>query len=186
MDDSKIVRMYLERDEQALHLTSEKYGSRLRALAMGIVNDMSTAEECENDTYFQAWNSIPPHKPENFLYAFLARITRNIAIDCCRSRNRLKRRAFVCQLSDEMEQCIPAPDDTPCRLEAAELAGAINSFLGTLSQRKRDVFLRRYWFMDSIEAVAGRFGMSQSGVKTMLLRIRVGLREYLEKEGYTL
>ena len=95
MDDNRIVELYLLRDETAIKQTTEKYGSRLRSLACGIVNDQQTAEECENDTYMEAWNTIPPHEPRSYLYAFLARITRHISLNCCRDRNRLKRSAFI-------------------------------------------------------------------------------------------
>ena len=186
MDDNGIVELYLQRDENAIRQTMEKYGSRLRALACGIVKDPGTAEECENDTYVQAWNAIPPHEPRTYLYPFLARITRHIALNCCRDRSRLKRSALISELSEEMEACIPAPDDTPCRLEAAALREAINGFLGTLDAEKRNIFIRRYWYLDSVADISARYGLSQSKVKTTLFRCRNGLREHLEKEGYEL
>ena len=186
MDDEKIVELYFERDETAIELTSQKYGGRLRSLALGIVQDPETSEECENDTYMEAWNSIPPHEPKTYLYAFLARITRHISLNRCRELSRLKRSAFICRLSDELEQCIPAPDDVECRIDDMALGEAINGFLATLSEEKRNVFLRRYWFLDTIEAISKRYSISQSKVKTMLFRSRSQLREYLQKEGYTL
>lgn len=94
MDDRSIVALYLRRDETAVRQTAEKYGSRLRTLAYGIVNDLQTAEECENDTYMEAWRTIPPHEPSDHFYAFLARITRHISLNCCRDRSRLKRSAL--------------------------------------------------------------------------------------------
>ncbi len=185
MEDSRIVDLYLLRDETAIRQTAEKFGSRLHALAYGIVRDQQTAEECENDTYLQAWNTIPPHEPRTYLYAYLARITRHIALNICRSRSSLKRSAFLCELSTEMEQCIPAPDDLQCRIDEQALREAINGFLRTLDEEKRNLFLRRYWFLDSIAEISGRFGISQSKVKTTLFRCRTGLRKYLEQEGYT-
>ena len=164
MDDNRIVELYLLRDETAIKQTTEKYGSRLRSLAYGIVKDQQTAEECENDTYMKAWNTIPPHEPRSYLYAFLARITRHISLNCCRDRSRLKRNAFICELGAEMEQCIPAPDDVECRIDD----------------------IRRYWYLDSVVAISKRFALSESKVKTTLFRCRTGLREHLEKEGYTL
>ena len=92
LEDNRIVELYLIRDETAISQTAEKYGSRLRNLAYGIVEDPHTAEECENDTYMEAWESIPPHEPKNYFFAFLARITRHIALDFCKQRSRLKRR----------------------------------------------------------------------------------------------
>ena len=150
LDDNRIVELYLLRDETAIKQTTEKYGSRLRSLACGIVNDQQTAEECENDTYMEAWNTIPPHEPRSYLYAFLARITRHISLNCCRDRNRLKRSAFICELSAELEQCIPAPDDVECRIDDIALSDVINRFLSKLDKEKRNIFIRRYWYLDSI------------------------------------
>ena len=185
MDDNRIVDLYLRRDETAIRQTSEKYGNRLRTLAYGIVNDRQTAEECENDTYMEAWNTIPPHEPGSYLYAFLARITRHISLNCCRDRSRLKRSALICELSAELEQCIPAPDDTECRINDMALGEAVNGFLDTLGEEKRNIFVRRYWYLDSIADISKRFALSESKVKTTLFRCRSRLREHLEKEGYT-
>lgn len=186
MDDSQIVDLFLRREEAAISQVSEKYGSRLRSIAYGIVEDLHTAEECENDTYMEAWNSIPPHEPRDYLFAFLARITRHIALDFCKKRSRLKRGAVICELSAELEQCIPAPDDAQCRLDAMDLCRAIDAFLATLSEVKRNVFLRRYWYLDSVAAISKRYGLSQSKVKSILFRSRNQLREHLDKEGYEL
>ena len=186
MDDNRIVELYLLRDETAIRQTSEKYGNRLRALACGIVKDRQAAEECENDAYMEAWNTIPPHEPRTDLYAFLARITRHISLNLCRDRSRLKRSAFICELSAEMEQCIPAPDDALCRIDEMALSEAINGFLGTLEEEKRNIFIRRYWYLDSIADISKRFAFSESKVKTVLHRCRNQLREQLEKEGYVL
>lgn len=186
MEDDQIIDLYLCRDETALRHTSEKYGTRLRSLAMGILNDSQSAEECENDTYMETWNSIPPHEPRTYLYAFLARITRHISIDCCRKQRRLKRSAFISELSAEMEQCLPSPDDVESRMDDIALKDALDRFIGSLPAEKRNVFLRRYWYLDSISAISGRFGLSESKVKTMLFRTRSQLRTYLEKGGYTL
>lgn len=186
MEDRRIVELFLCRDESAIRQTSDKYGKRLRSLAFGIIKDNEAAEECENDTYLAAWNSIPPHEPGNYLYAYLARIIRHISLNYCRSRSCLKRSAFICELSDEMEQCIPHPDDVECRVDERILREAINGFLETLSEEKRNVFLRRYWYLDSIASISRRFALSEGKVKTMLFRSRNQLREYLEKEGYIL
>lgn len=186
MEDEEIINLFLSREESAIARTQEKYGFRLRLLAREIVADDQAAEECENDTYLAAWNSIPPNTPRTFFYAYLARITRNRAINLCRDRNRLKRRAFLVELSGEMEQCIPAPDDLECRIQEAELKTAINGFLGTLPEERRNLFLRRYWFLDSVEAIAKRYGLSESKVKTTLFRIRNQMRKYLQKEGYSI
>lgn len=186
MNDEKIVELYLLRDETAIKETKDRYHNRLIALAYGIVNDEQTAEECENDTYLKAWNTIPPNEPRSYLYAFLARITRHISLNYCRNRNRLKRSAFICELSSEMEQCIPAPDEFECKIDEIALGKAINNFLSTIDEEKRNIFIRRYWYLDSVANISKRFSISQSKVKTTLFRCRNGLREYLEEEGYTL
>ena len=186
MDDSKIVDLFLFRDETAIKQAKEKYGKRLWSLSYGIVCDFQTAEECESDTYMEAWRTIPPHEPKSYLYAFLARIVRHFSLNCCRNRDRLKRSAFICELNAEMEQCIPSPDDVECRLDDMVLREAINSFLQTLNDEKRNIFVRRYWFLDSIASISKRFNCSESKVKTTLFRCRNQLREHLETEGYIL
>ena len=186
MDDSMIVELYLRRDEAAIGETAAKYGSRLRSVAYGILRDAETAEECENDTYMEAWRRIPPHEPRSYFYPFLARIVRHIALNRCRDLERLKRSAYICELSAEMEQCIPGADDAACRMDEIALANVINGFLGKLDIEKRNIFIRRYWFLDSVADIAKGFGVTQSKVKTTLFRCRKLLREHLEKEGYTL
>ncbi len=186
MDDGIIIELFFERDETAIRHTSDKYGNRLRSLSHSIVKDKQTAEECENDTYMEAWNTIPPHEPRSYLYAFLARIIRHLSLNCCRDRSRLKRSAFICELSAEMEQCIPAPDDVQCRIDDIAFASAINEFLSQMDGEKRNIFVRRYWYLDSIADISERFALSQSKIKTTLFRCRNGLREYLEKEGYSI
>ena len=186
MDDNRIVELYLLRDETAIRQTTEKYGSRLRSLAYGIVNDRQTAEECENDTYMEAWDTIPPHEPKSYLYAFLARITRHISLNCCRDRSRLKRSACICELSVELEHCISAPDDVECRIDDMALSEILNGFLGELDAEKRNIFIRRYGYLDSISDISERFAITESKVKTTLCRCRSRLREHLEKGGYNL
>lgn len=186
MEDTLIVDLYLSKNEQAIEESAKKYGSRLKNLAYGIVEDAQTAEECENDTYLDAWNAIPPHEPRDYLYAFLARITRNLSLNCCRDRSRLKRSGHILELSREMEECIPSPENVTRALEESVLRDTINGFLRTLPEISRNVFLRRYWYLDSIASISLRFGFSQSKVKSMLMRSRKKLRQYLEKEGYSL
>lgn len=186
MEDRTIVALFWQRDEEALRQTAEKYGARLRALAYGIVGDRQTAEECENDTYLEAWQAIPPHRPEDYFYAFLACITRRNALNRCRERQALKRGGHVLELSAELEQCLPASDDTACCVDELALRQALNDFLATLSREKRCIFLRRYWYMDSVAEISQRFALSESKVKTTLLRCRRQLRAYLEKEGFNL
>ena len=186
MDDSRIVDLFIARDEEAIRHAADKYGRKLNSLAFGIVADHETADECENDTYLRAWNTIPPNEPRDYLYPFLARIIRHLALNCCRDRSRLKRSAFIMEFSEEMEQCIP---DSRCDESMADdiaLKETVNGFLSGLDPEKRVIFLRRYWFLDSIEEISDRMGVSESKIKTTLFRCRNKFRQYLEKEGYTL
>ncbi len=185
MDDPTIVELYLSRDESAIYQTSQKYGSKLRRIAFGILNDSASAEECENDTYLEAWNLIPPNEPRNYLFAFLGKITRHLAIDVCRKNSSQKRHALYCELTREMGECIPGKDDVEEAVDLDALSRTISAFLSGCTEEQRCVFVRRYWFFDTIPEISGRYGYSQSKVKTMLYRMRTGLRDYLLKEGYT-
>lgn len=185
MEDAAIVSLFLARDETAIRYTAEKYGDRLRGLALRIVNDAYCAEECENDAYLSAWNLIPPHEPRDYLFAFLGRIVRHIAIDRCRKQQAEKRSAAVCGLTAELEQCLPAADDVEGEVNAKALAQAINGFLSGCTADQRKIFLRRYWYCDSIEQISRLYGFSQSKVKTTLFRLRGALKEELRKEGFS-
>lgn len=186
MDDSEIVELYLSRDESAISQTVQKYGAKLRQIAYSILNNMASAEECENRTYLETWNRIPPNEPRTYFFAFLGKITRHLAIDECRKNTSQKRHALFCELTQEMEQCIPGKNAVEETFEANALSQAINTFLETCTEDQRNVFVRRYWFFDTIPEICKRYGYSQSKVKTMLFRMRNGLRNYLEKEGYTI
>ena len=185
MDDSKIVELYLSRDESAIQHTAQKYGSKLKQIANSILNNKALAEECENDTYLEAWKLIPPNEPRSYLFAFLGKITRHLAIDECRKTTSQKRHALFCELTQEMEECIPGQSNVEEDIEANVLSQTIDAFLSSCSEEQRNVFVRRYWFFDTIPEICKRYGFSQSKVKTMLFRMREGLRNYLEKEGYT-
>ena len=186
MDDNKIVELFLNRDESAIKQATQKYGAKLRRIAYKIVGDIQTAEECENDTYFQVWKLIPPHEPREYLFAFMGRITRNIAINIFKERNTQKRSALICELSQEMEQCIPSSSNTDNYIDSVALTNYINKFLDSIDEEKRNIFIRRYWFMDTVESISMKYGVSKSKVKSTLFRIRKQLREFLEKEGYNL
>lgn len=186
MEDGSIIQLFFNRDENAIQQTSDKYGARLRAISFRITNDRETSEECENDTYLEAWNRIPPSEPRDYFFAFLARITRARSIDCCRARMKLKRSCYVVELSDELEMCIPAVNDVADDVEAKLLGEAISRFLYTLSEEKQVMFLRRYFYMDTVSEIAKRLSISDSKVKTTLFRVRKELRDYLIKEGYAL
>jgi len=185
MDDSQIVDLYLARDERAVSETAQKYGERLRQLARRILDDAQSAEECENDTYHAAWNSIPPHTPRTYLFAFLGRITRHLAIDECRRAAAQKRQALICELTQEMEECVPGHSDVAETVEAEALTRAVDVFLAGCTEDQRSIFVRRYWYFDTVSEISKRFGCTQSKVKTTLFRLREGLKAHLEKEGYT-
>ncbi len=185
MEDGDIVELYLSRNEAAIKETAIKYGQRLRNMAQSIVDDRETAGECENDTYLEAWNLIPPHEPRNYLFAFLGRIIRNIALNVCKKNARQKRYARYCELTQEMEECLPAANNTEAEIEAKELTGLINRFLETCTEDQQTVFVRRYWYFEPVADIAEACGFSQAKVKTMLFRMREGLKRYLEEGGYS-
>ena len=185
MEDEKIVDLYWERSEDAVSETSQKYGRSLFKLAEGIVRNSEDARECENDTYLKAWNAIPPQKPI-CLYAYLAKITRRLAFGRLDYHCASKRTATIVELGDELESCIVSPSDTESQYENRVIAQAVSAFLKEQPREKRIVFIRRYWFADPISEIAIRYSMSESKVKSMLLRIRNELRIYLEKEGVQL
>lgn len=183
MNDSQIVDLYIERDERAIAYSQEAYGKSLRTLGTRVCGDEATAEECENDTYLKAWNSIPPHEPRNYLFAFLAKIMRFTTLDRCKRHRSQKRNAEFVELSEEMESCIPAANDTAAEVEAQYLSRVVSDFLWGLSEEKRNIYVRRYWYMDSIADIAERYGVSEGKVKTILFRVRGDLRRHLQREG---
>ena len=186
MEDREIVSLFWQRDEQALEAAAAKYGSYCRAVAQNILPDAQDAEECLNDTWLHAWNSMPPHRPE-CLSGYLAKLTRWAAIKRWRGARAQKRGGGQIELAyEELSDCIPdrcAPDEA---LAGKELAELIRRFLAQLPATQRRVFLCRYWYFDSIAAIAAQFGFSESKVKSMLHRSRKRLRELLNKEGFTI
>ena len=186
LSDDSIVDLFLRRDETAISETSEKYGQRLLRRSFDILKDRQASEECVNDTYLRAWNSIPPNEPRAHLYAYLAKIARHLALNVCRERSALKRSTFLTELSDELEQCIPSPDDCESRLDEMAFSEMLNGFLNTLDDEKRNMFVRRYWYMDTVSEIAKRYSVSESKVKTTLFRCRNKMREYIEREGFVL
>lgn len=185
MEDEKIVDLYLERNEEALRQTKEKYGGRLMRMAEDILGDREEAGECVNDAWFKIWNLIPPHEPRMYLFAFAGRVLRHLALDRCRKRRRKKRSGEICLLSEEMQECIPGKGEGPEDLfEAKDLAVRIDAFLAGRPTEQRMVFVKRYWFFEPVGEIALECGMSESGVKSMLLRMRKKLKEYLAEGGY--
>lgn len=180
MDDNKIIELYWKRDENAVSQTKERYGNRLKALAYRILNSSEDAEECENDTYLKAWESIPPQKPQYF-FAYLARICRNTALKTLEKQQAQKRNAVIVALSDELSECLPDQNALKAITEQ-ELGEIINLFLKTLSQENRIIFVRRYFLSETISEIAKALGISESKIKSSLFRTRNKLRDYLAKE----
>ncbi len=185
LNDQQIVALYWQRDESALQITAACYGATLTAVAQRILDDRAESEETVNDTYLRAWNAIPPHKPTK-LGAFLAKITRDLAIDRYRRRKAEKRAATQYALSlEELSECIPGGETPDEALDHALLTEAIGAYLSTLKPTVRQAFVGRYFFALSLQEIADRQGVTLSWVKTALHRTRQGLREHLEKEGYS-
>ena len=186
MEDSKIVALYWERSESAIIETSSKYGKYCYAIAYNILSDKEDADESVNDTYMDAWNSMPPHRP-SILSTFLGKITRRISIDRCRTRNAAKRGGGTMTLAlDELTDCIPSSNDVMREIEITELAKIIDDFIMKLPPIERHVFICRYWYLDPITSICEQFSFSQSKVKSMLQRTRGKLLSRLEKEDMLL
>ena len=184
MDDRQIIDLYFARQEQAIEETAKKYGKYCFAIARNILQNRSDAEETVNDTYIGAWNSIPPHCPV-LLSTYLGKITRRLALKRWTANRAQKRGGGETALAlEELAGCIPSDFDVESRMEMTELARILNGFVRNLPQPNRNIFLCRYWYLDSIEAIARRYGFSQSKVKSMLSRTRKKLYAHLQKEGY--
>ena len=181
MEDSKIIELFFARNETAIRQVDDAYGRRLFVLADRILRNDQDAEESVSDTYLKAWDTIPPQKPMH-LFAYLARICRNFALKKLDRKAAAKRSAEVVSLTQEMEICIP--DLSRDReLEAKELGRLLDAFLRTLSDENQMVFLRRYWYVDTIAEIAERYGISEGAVQMRLNRTRKKLAAYLAKEG---
>lgn len=185
MEDAAIIELYWERSEAAIEETAEKYGNYCAKIAVNILENREDADECVNDTYMKVWNAIPPQRPAAFP-AFLGRITRNLALDRFRAQNAGKRGGGgTALLLSELEECVPDRGNVEAACEEGAIAKAIESFLGGLDPEHRILFMRRYWYADSISAIAAQFWMSESKVKSILFRTRHKLKVYLERKGIT-
>ena len=183
MDDAKIIELYFARDEAAIEATRLAHGGKLRSVARRILADERDAEECENDTYLKAWDSIPPARPAH-LAAYLVKICRNTALNMLEYRNAAKRSASLVELTEEMQACIPdaMPEWT---IEPKELGELLGTFLRQQSKDNRIIFVRRYLLAESVAEIAEALHVSESKVKSSLMRTRNGLRSFLGKEGVT-
>lgn len=179
MEDSKIIELYFERSESAISETQNKYGSYCRSIAYNILHSNEDTEECVSDTYIKAWNSMPPTHPNN-LSAFLGRITRNTALNMYAKSRTQKRSAQTESLFDEFGDCLSSGSSIP---DEIVLKDAINGFLASLPKKTRIVFMRRYWYCDSVAYIAKLCNISENNVKALLMRTRNKFKEYLGKEG---
>lgn len=181
MTDAQIIALFWERNEDAIRETDAAYGRRLHVISDNILHSIQDAQECVSDTYMRTWETIPPQKP-NFFFAYLARLCRNFSLMRLEWSGAAKRNAEIVTLTQEMEACIPDRAQEQA-MEREELGQLLNDFLQSLSRENRLIFLRRYWYADSVREISDRYGISQSKVKTQLHRTRRKLRLFLEKEG---
>lgn len=186
MEDKEIVDLYWARFETAISETAGKYGRYCHYIAYNILYNDEDSEECVNDTYMRAWNSMPEHRP-SLLKTFLGKITRNLALNRYKMLTADKRSpGQVPLVLDELQECVPGTDNTEHIADDMVLAEVFNRFLGSLSAEQRKIFLRRYWYLSPVKEIAADYGMGESKVKMSLLRSRNELRSLLEKEGVSL
>lgn len=181
MDDKQIIDLFWARSENALSETRQKYNSYLKTIAMNILSSNEDCEECLSDTYLAAWNQIPPDRPTS-LSAYLGRIVRCISIDYFRKSRAQKRYNGLTMLLSELEECMPEIPDRTAVLNDNAIGEALNRWLRTLDTEKRVLFVRRYWHGQQLNTLAKEFGISQSKLASMMLRLRNNLHDYLEKE----
>ena len=181
MDDSKIIELFYERSEQAIVELSKKYGDTCHQIAFNILKNHSDAEECVNDAYLGAWNSIPPQNPKPLL-SYICKIVRNISVKRYRQNTAKKRNSYYDVALDELENCLPISEETYA-ISASELSKLLDDFLDGLDKTNRIMFVRRYWFSDSVSDIASMLGMNEHAVVARLSRTREKLRKYLVKKG---
>ena len=184
MEDYKIVDLYWARSESAISETDHKYGRMLTSISSALVPSFQDAEECVSDTYLAAWESMPDERPV-YLGAFLSKIVRRISIDRYR-RSKSQKRGGVDICIEELSECIPSEIDIQSECDDRRLAELLNTFLLSLDQEKRYIFVRRYYYSDPIAEIAEKLGVSEGKIKTVLHRTRNVLRKFLEKEGILL
>ena len=183
MKDIDIIKLYFARSEKAIEETDRKYGGYCTAIAENILHSKQDSEECVNDTYLKAWESVPPNKPQN-LRTYLGRITRNLAINRYKKYTAGKRGGYeVDVIFSELEGCIPSGLSVEKQIDEKLIIRLLEEFLKDQSDIKRNIFLRRYWYCETVSQIAEDFSVSESKVTSLLYRMRLKLREKLEKEG---
>ena len=186
MEEKLIVDLFWERSEEAIVKTREKYEKYCYKIAYNILQSKSDAEECVNDTYLNTWNAIPPHRPK-MLSTFLGKIVRNLAFNRYKHNTADKRGGGeITAVLDELAGCVSGNDNVEQAYEHKELVAAINDFLGTLPAQKRNIFVCRYWYTDSISNIAARYNMTYAAASMELNRLRTKLHNYLIEWGYEL
>ena len=184
MEDREIVNLYWERNSNAIKETASKYGGYCKAIAKNILGNNEDAEECVNDTYLNAWNSMPTHWPKQ-LETFLGKITRNLSFNKYKHDHAEKRGSGeITLVLDELTDCVSDTDNVEQVLDHQELIKAISSFVRSFSENKRNLFVRRYWYADSVSAIANDTGMLQGTVSKTLERTRKQLKAYLTERGF--
>ena len=178
MDDQKIIDLYFSRDEMAIQETASKYGSLCQQISENIVGNTSDAEECVNDTYLKAWNSIPPTRPAS-LGAFVCKIVRRLSINRLKYNRRLRRNCEVDVALHELEDCIPMPEES-----SKELAWLLEDFLSKQEPLDQKLFMGRYWHAYPVNMMAKAYGMTSGAVSAKLYRIREKLKQYMNERGY--
>lgn len=183
MEDTAIIDLFWARNQDALTQTDLKYGPMCRSLAFNILSDREDSEECVNDTWHKAWNTMPPQRPDS-LRAYLGRIVRNLSISRLRQRTAQKRGHGVKIMFSELEDCLPAATSVDRELDNRELAAAISRWLRTLATEDRVLFVRRYWYGDAVHALASQWGFEPNRMAKRMLKLRRSLKQWLEKEGF--
>ena len=182
MDDDKIIELYWEREENAIKETSLKYGRLCTYIARNILSNCEDSEECVNDTYLAVWNVIPDARPKRFS-AFISRITRNLALKKFEYISAAKRNPATITSLEELGDCISGVDSVESEVEKRRIENTIDRFLWEQNEERRNIFIRRYWYFDSIDNICKCTGFTQSKIKSMLYEMRKKLRKYLEREG---
>jgi len=184
LEDYKIVEMICLGDESAIDECSKKYGGELLAISQRITGSKEDAGECLNDTLLQAWKTVPRVKPRNLRY-YLIRIVRNISLDKVRRANSKKRKGLTVAF-DELSECLPDNCSYISLTDEENIAADINSWLLTLSDERRAVFVRRYYLMESVRDIAKEFGIKEKTLSGTLTRLRSSLKSYLEEKGHNI
>jgi len=186
MEDNRIIKLFFARNEAGLDAANQKYGRSLHKVAYNILYNNHDAEECVNDTLMRAWDAIPPKKPE-YLGAYLSKITRNMSLKRWKANSAAKRGGGQADIMlSELEQAIPQPGTVEGAFEYTQTVTAINNYLRDMEASTRIVFVRRYFYGDSIQDICNCFKLSDSKVKSMLFRARKKLKSHLEKEGVSI